>query len=120
MCFRDPLTRDRVSVCLDPTMVSGQIEHDFGETSDVLTIKHDTTDTIYFQSQTTVYVNFPWLPEVEEILVSSMSTKSVESTLPTNGFGVPDIYVDQCDKEVDTDRLFLDSDGDYGQETCED
>ena len=52
-----------------------------------------------------------------------MSAKTVESTLPVNGFGVPDIYVQQGEKEEDSDRLLFDSeegDGDYGEETCED
>ena len=40
--------------------------------------------------------------------------------LPGNGFGVPDIYVSEGEQDEDTDRLFLDSDGDYGEETCED
>jgi hypothetical protein len=44
-------------------------------------------------------VQFPWLP---------------------NGFGVPDIYVVEAEKDEETERLFLDSDGDYGEETCED
>ena len=64
--------------------------------------------------------NFPWIPVGEEIPVTDMSAKTVESTLPANGFGVPDIYVDQGQKEEETDRLFVDSDGDYGEETCED
>jgi hypothetical protein len=37
---------------------------------------------------------------------------------PINGFGVPDIYVEQRKKEEDTDRLFFDSEGDYVEETC--
>ncbi len=60
------------------------------------------------------------IPVDEEIPVPVMSVKTVESTLPGNGFGVPDIYVDQGEKEQDADRLFVDSDGDYGEETCED
>jgi len=40
--------------------------------------------------------------------------------LPGNGFGVPDIYVSEGEQDEDTDRLFLDSDGDYGEDTCED
>ena len=56
----------------------------------------------------------------EEMTVTTMSVKTVESTLPANGFGIPDIYVDQGQKEEETDRLFVDSDGDYGEETCED
>ena len=51
---------------------------------------------------------------------TDMSVKTVESTLPTNGFGVPDIYVEQGHKEEESDRLFVDSDRDYGEETCED
>ena len=50
--------------------------------------------------------------------VTTMSVKTVESSLPGNGFGVPDIYVDHCEKDKDVDRLFVDSDGDYGEETC--
>ena len=52
--------------------------------------------------------------------VTVMTAKTVESTLPGNGFGVPDIYVEQGEKEQDSDRLFVDSDRDYGEETCED
>ena len=52
--------------------------------------------------------------------VTVMSAKTVESTLPVNGFGVPDIYVEQGQKEEEADRLFVYSDGDYGEETCED
>ena len=33
---------------------------------------------------------------------------------------VPDIYVEEGDKDKDADRLFVDGDGDYGEETCED
>jgi hypothetical protein len=41
--------------------------------------------------------------------------------IPSNGFGVPDIYVEQGEKEQDVDRLFVDGDnGDYGEEICED
>ena len=84
-----------VSVCLDPTNVVGQIEHDFGVVSDVLTRKHGSTDSRHFQAQSTACVNFPWIPVPEEMPVTSMSAKTVESTLPANGFGVPDIYVAQ-------------------------
>jgi hypothetical protein len=31
-----------------------------------------------------------------------------------------DIYVEEEEKDEEPDRLFLDSDGDYGEETCED
>ena len=48
------------------------------------------------------------------------SIKEVDTALPGNGFGVPDIYVVEVEKDEETDRLFLDSDGDYGEETCED
>ncbi len=64
--------------------------------------------------------DFFWIPVAEEMSVTVMSVKTVESTLPGNGFGVPDKYVDQGQKEEETDRLFVDSDGDYGEETCED
>ena len=101
-------------------MSSGQIERDFGAASDVLTRKHGSTDPRYFQGQSTACVNFPWIPVTEEMSVTVMSAKTVESTLPANGFGVPDIYVEQGQKEEETDRLFVDSDGDYGEETCED
>jgi hypothetical protein len=30
------------------------------------------------------------------------------------------IYMVETEKDEETDRLFLDSDGDYGEETCED
>jgi hypothetical protein len=30
------------------------------------------------------------------------------------------IYVVEAEKDEESDRLFLDSDGDYGEETCED
>ena len=46
--------------------------------------------------------------------VTVMSTKTVESTLPVNGFAVPDIYVQQGEKEEDTDRLSVDSDSEEG------
>jgi hypothetical protein len=46
--------------------------------------------------------------------------KTVDAALPGNGFGVPDIYVAEAEKDEEADRLFLDSDGDYGEETCED
>jgi hypothetical protein len=46
--------------------------------------------------------------------------KTVDPTLPGNGFGVPDIYVLEGEKEEDTDRLFVDGGGDHGEETCED
>jgi hypothetical protein len=88
-------------------MSSGQIERDFDSASDVLTLKHDTTDPRYFQVQTTACFNFPWLPETEEMSVTTMSTNTVESTLPDNGFGVPDIYVEQCEKEEDTRQTVL-------------
>ena len=45
---------------------------------------------------------------------------SSQQRLPANGFGVLDIYVEQGEKEGDVDRLFMDSDGDYGEETCDD
>ncbi len=48
------------------------------------------------------------------------SLKTVDAPLPVNGFGVPDIYVEEGDKGKDVDRLFVDGDGDYGEETCED
>jgi hypothetical protein len=101
-------------------MSSGQIERDFGAASDVLTRKHDNTDPIYFQAQTTAYVNFPWLPVPEEMSVTDPSWKTVDAGLLVNGFGVPDIHVEEGDKDKDADRLFVDSDGDYGEETCED
>ena len=68
-------------------------ECDFGVSSDVLTRKRDNTDHRYFQSQSTEFVNFPWIPVAEEIHVTVMSVKTVESSLPPNGFGVPDIYM---------------------------
>jgi hypothetical protein len=46
--------------------------------------------------------------------------KAVDEALPGNGFGVPDIYVSEAEKDEKVDRLFLDSDGDYVEETCED
>jgi len=49
-----------------------------------------------------------------------MSWKTVDAGLPANGFGGPDIYVAEGDKDKDADRLFVDGDGDYGEETCED
>ena len=101
-------------------MSSGQIERDFGAASDVLTRKRGSTDPRYFQAQSTACVNFPWIPVAEEMPVAVMSAKTVESTLPVNGFGVPDIYVEQGQKEEEADRLFVDSDGDYVEETCED
>ncbi len=48
------------------------------------------------------------------------SLKTVDAALPAHGFGVPDIYVEQGDKDKDADRLFVDGDGDYGEEICED
>ncbi len=58
----------------------------------------------------------PWLTEPEDMPLTAPSTKTVDETLPGNGFGVPDIG----EQDEDTDRLFLDSDGDYGEDTCED
>ena len=101
-------------------MSSGQIELHFGAASDVLTRKHGSTDSRHFQAQSTACVNFPWIPVPEEMPVTSMSAKTVESSLPANGFGVPDIYVEQGQKEEEADRLFVDSDGDFAEETCED
>ena len=89
----------RVDQCL-----RDRLSATFGEASDVLTRELDST----------------WIPVTEEMSVTVMSAKTVESTLPANGFGVPDIYVDQVEKEGDVDRLFVDSDGDNGEETCED
>jgi hypothetical protein len=45
----------------------GHTELDFGASFDVLTLKRGTTDPRYFQAQTTAFVNFPWLPEAEEM-----------------------------------------------------
>ena len=101
-------------------MSSGQIERDFGAASDVLTRKRGSTDPRYFQAQSTACVNFPWIPVPEEMPVAAMTAKTVESTLPANGFGVPDIYAEQGQKEEEANRLFVDSDGDYGDESCED
>ena len=72
-----------------------------------MTRKRDTTDPKYFQTQSTACVNFPWIPVAEEMPVAAMSAKTVESTLPVNGFGVPDIYVEQGQKEEEADRLFV-------------
>ena len=63
---------------------------------------------------------FQWLPEPEEMPVTAPSWKTVDAGLPADGFGVPDIYVEEGDKDKDADRLFVDGDGDYGEETCED
>jgi hypothetical protein len=52
--------------------------------------------------------------------VTDPSMKTVDTVLPGNGLVVPDIYVVEGEKEEDTDRLFVDGDGDYGEETCED
>ncbi len=71
----------------------------FGAASDVLTRKRGNTDPTYFQAP---------------------SWKTVDAGLPENGFGVPDIYVVEADQDKDADRLFVDGDGDYGEETCED
>ena len=95
-------------------MSFGQIERHFDSTSDVLTLKRGSTDPRYFQSQSTSYVNFPWLPEPADMSVTVSSMKSVDAGLPGNGFGVPDIYVVEAEKDEETNRLFLDSDGDYG------
>ncbi len=80
-----------------------------------MTRKHDSTDPRYFQDQSTTCVNFPWIPVDEEMSVTVMSVKTVESTIPPNGFGVPDIYVEQGQKEEEADRLFVDSDRDWGR-----
>jgi hypothetical protein len=84
-------------------MSSRQIERDFGEASDVLTHKRGNTDPTYFQAQTTACVNFPWIPVPEELSVTVPSWKTVDVGLPGNGFGVPDIYVVEGDKDKDTD-----------------
>jgi hypothetical protein len=52
--------------------------------------------------------------------VDVLSIKTVVAVVPGNGFGVPDIYVVEEEKDQEADRLFLDSDGDYGEGTCED
>ena len=88
-------------------MSLGQIECDCGSASDVLT--RGSTDPRYFQAQSTACVNFPWIPVAEEMSVTAMSAKTVESTLPVNGFGVPDIYVEKGKKEEEADRLFVHS-----------
>jgi hypothetical protein len=98
----------------------GNSERDFGAASDVLTLKRGSTDPRYFEAQTTACVNFPWLPAPEEMPVTGPSWKTVDAGLPENGFGVPGIYVAEADKDKDADRLFVDGDGDYGEETCED
>jgi hypothetical protein len=108
-----------VSVIVRGVSVSGQIERDFGEASDILTLKRDITDPRYFQVQVTGCVNFPWLPEPAHMTVTVPSMKTVDETLPGNGFDVPDIYVVETEKDEEDDRLFLDSDGDYGEETCD-
>jgi len=61
-----------------------------------------------------------WIPEPADMPVTAPSMKAVDEALPGNGFGVPDIYVAETEKDEEGDRLFLDSDGDYGEETCED
>jgi hypothetical protein len=101
-------------------MSSGQIKRDFGAASDVLTRKRGSTDPRYFQVQATGCVNFPWLPEAADMPLTDPSMKTVDEALPTNGFGVPDIYVEEGQQDQDADRLFLDSDGGYGEDTCED
>ena len=80
-------------------------ERDFGVASDVLTRKRGSTDPRYFEVQSTECVNFPWIPAADEMSVTVMSAKTVDTTLPANGFGVPDIYVEQVDKDEDPDRL---------------
>ncbi len=76
-------------------MSSGQIKRDFGVVSDVLTRKRGGKDPRYFQTQVTKFVNFPWLPEPSEMSVTVPPLKTVDETLPTNGFGVPEIYVQE-------------------------
>jgi hypothetical protein len=85
-----------------------------------MTLKRGSTDPRYFQAQDTGCVNFPWLPEPTHMSVAASSMKTVDAVLPGNGFGVPDIYVVEEEKDQEADRLFLDSDGDYGEGTCED
>ena len=86
-----------------------------------MTLKRVSTDPRYFQAQATGCVNFPWLPtESTHMTVDALSIKTVDVVLPGNGFGVPDIYVVEEEKDQEADRLFLDSDGDYGEGTCED
>ena len=63
---------------------------------------------------------FKLLPAHTRQSVTVPSMKAVDATLPGNGFGVPDIYVVETEKDEEADRLFLDSDGNYGEETCED
>ena len=72
------------------------------------------------QVQDTGCVNFPWLPETTDMTVTVPSMKTVDTTLPGNGFGVPNMYVSEGEKDEESDRLFVDSDGDYWEETCED
>ncbi len=38
----------------------------------------------------------------------------------TEGDLTDKIYMSETEKDEEADRLFLDSDGDYGEETCED
>ncbi len=40
--------------------------------------------------------------------VTAPSWKTVDAGLPADGFGVPDIYVEEGDKDKDADRLFVD------------
>ena len=98
-CCTRCVSVSRVDQCL-----RDRLSATFGEASDVLTRELDST----------------WIPVAEEMSVTVMSAKTVESTLPVDGFGVPDIYVEHGQKEEEADRLFVDSDGDYGEETCED
>ena len=57
---------------------SGQIEIDFGTASDHLTRKRGRTGPRFFQAQSTVCVNFPWLTEAADMPDTVMSAKTVE------------------------------------------
>jgi hypothetical protein len=115
-----PDTHPTIWVCMCSRKCMACYDISDKNTTDVLTRKRGNTDPTYFQAQTTECVNFTWLPAPEEMTVTVPSWKTVDAGLPANGFGVPDIYVEEGDKDKDADRLFVDGDGDYGEETCED
>jgi hypothetical protein len=54
--------------------------------------KRAKTDHRYFQAQLIGNVNYPWMPEAQEMPPEGMPRSVVHSNLPEAGFGVSEIY----------------------------
>ena len=84
--------------------------------SDCLTRKRVTrTDPLSFQTQLIGCVNFPWVPQIHDILVVLSKTVGLE-VLPKKGFGVSEIHA-----RVSLDEHPEDQEGDHnfeGEHTC--